>query len=166
LELPAEVVAQAILDTECALDEAKEAAWRAKLSTHAVILVARRISEPIFVAGIIGVEQLRVIDLDPTKGTITYVKQALDGLHSKLARRNPGVDVSNEHPRALGLPGYGRLVGFVVNYTPDYAIQFDPRGNPIAILDRAYRLGMVELSLGKHRHPLTGVLLSGFGGLP
>jgi hypothetical protein len=90
-----------------------------------------------FVAALIGVEALLRIDFDLTKGPVTFISQALDGLRQKLSRW-----------RGDSLPAYGRPTGIVVNYSPDHAVHFDPNGKPIKILDRAYRFGIVQLAIG------------------
>jgi len=36
-----------------------------------------------------------------------------------------------------------------VNYTPYRAVRFDLEGNAVEVLDRAYRIGDVSLSIGK-----------------
>ena len=36
----------------------------------------------------------------------------------------------------------------IVNYFPDRAVQFDLSGKPIAIFDRAHRLGEVQYAIG------------------
>ncbi len=39
----------------------------------------------------------------------------------------------------------GPTTGFIVNYTPDFAVRFDLNGNPVETLDHAYRPGEVAL---------------------
>jgi hypothetical protein len=84
---------------------------------------------PIFVAAIIGVEKLLCIDLDATQGPVSFVRQVLDRLPERV-------------------PAFGKAIGFVINYSPDKAVRFDPKGQPIAILDRAVRPGTAVLRLG------------------
>lgn len=139
LEVPTEAVTRAVEDTRRQLHEAQEEAWRAAFKPHAIILTERKIPEPIFVAAFIGVDRLLHVDFDLQKGPISYVKQALDVLGKKL--------------NAWGsdqLPAFGRPTGVVVNYTPVRAVRFDLSGKPIAILDRAHRVGDASLSIGKH----------------
>ena len=47
-----------------------------------------------------------------------------------------------------GVPAFGKPIGFVINYSPDKAVRFDPKGQPIAILDKAVRPGTAVLRLG------------------
>jgi hypothetical protein len=135
LEVRAEVVKQAVEETKRHLLEAEESAWREEFKPHAIILTERERPQPLFVAAFIGVDRLLRVNLDPTDGPGTYIKQALDGVRKKLARWK-GV-----------LPAFGRPVGVVVNYTPDRAIRYDLDGNALEILDRAHRLGTVQFSL-------------------
>ena len=83
---------------------------------------------PIFVAAMIGVEKLLRIDLDATQGPVSFVRQMLDRLPERV-------------------PAFGKTVGFVINYSPDQAVRFDPNGQPIAILDEAVRPGTAVLRL-------------------
>jgi len=46
---------------------------------------------------------------------------------------------------------FGPTTGFIVNYTPDYAVRFDVDGNPIEVLGRAYSPGKVELQIGRRK---------------
>ena len=75
---------------------------------------------PIFVAAIIGVEKLLRIDLDATQGPVSFVRQVLGRLPE-------------------GVPAFGKPMGFVINYSPEKAIRFDLKGQPIAVLDKAVR---------------------------
>ena len=77
-------------------------------------------------AAIIGVEKLLRIDLDATQGPVSFVRQVLDRLPE-------------------GVPAFGKTAGFVINYSPDKAVRFDPNGQPVAILDKAVRPGTAVL---------------------
>ena len=136
LETSAETVKRALDQTvrELELAEKQEAEvrdkiWREDFCPHAVILTERTVPSPIFVAAIIGVEKLLRIDLDATQGPVSFVRQVLDRLPE-------------------GVPAFGNTVGFVINYSPDKAVRFDPNGQPIAILDKAVRPGTAILRLG------------------
>lgn len=39
----------------------------------------------------------------------------------------------------------------MINYTPDHAVLFDLKGNPLEVLSKAYRLGNGSLIIGGHR---------------
>jgi hypothetical protein len=57
------------------------------------------VPSPIFVAAIIGVENLLRIALDGTQGPVSFVRQVLDRLPE-------------------GVPAFGKPIGFVINYSP------------------------------------------------
>jgi hypothetical protein len=106
--------------------EARDKIWRKNFCPHAIILTERTVPSPIFVAAMIGVEKLLRIDLDATQGPVSFVKQVLYRLPE-------------------GVPAFGKTAGFVINYSPDKAVRFDPNGKPIAILDKAARPGTATL---------------------
>lgn len=47
------------------------------------------------------------------------------------------------------MPTFGRLLGVIVNYSPDHAIHYDRKGNEIEGFDKAYRLGEISFSTGR-----------------
>jgi hypothetical protein len=101
------------------------------------------VPSPIFVAAIIGVEKLLRIDLDPTQGPVSFVRQVLDRLPEWV-------------------PAFGKPIGSVINYSRDKAVRFDPNGQPIEMLDKAVRPGTaVLLRLGGR--PISAEALGVFG---
>jgi hypothetical protein len=133
LETSAETVKRALDQTVRELElaakheaEARDKIWRENFCPHAVILTERTVPSPIFVAAMIGVEKLLRIDIDLTQGPVSFVRQVLDRLPERV-------------------PAFGNPVGFVINYSPDKAVRFDPNGQPIAILDKAVRPGTAVL---------------------
>ena len=133
---------------------------------HAVILTEKDRPEQIFIAAIIGVDRLLRVDIDPTQGEVTYIGQALKGIRQKFARWNPKeVDVSSVGLGDLPLPCFGRPVSVIVNYTPDRAVRFDLKGQPVEVLDRAHRIGEAQFFFKGMSRPLTrgelDVLLGG-----
>ena len=75
LETSAETVKRALDQTVRELElaekqeaEARDKIWRENFRPHAIILTERTVPSPIFIAAIIGVEKLLLIDLDPTQG--------------------------------------------------------------------------------------------------
>ena len=99
LETSAETVKRALDQTVRELElaekqeaEARDKIWRENFRPHAIILTERTVPSPIFVAAIIGVEKLLRIDLDPTQGPVSFVRQALDHLPE-------------------GVPAFGKLLG-------------------------------------------------------
>jgi hypothetical protein len=136
LEASAETVKLALEQTVRELElaekqeaEARDKIWRENFCPHAIILTERTVPSPIFVAAMIGVEKLLRIDLDPTQGPVSFVRQVLYRLPERV-------------------PAFGKPIGFVINYSPDKAVRFDPNGQPIASLDKAVRPGTATLHLG------------------
>lgn len=134
LAVSAEVVNETVVETRLRIRQTNEDAWRAAFKPHAIIITDRPRPEPLFVAFSIGVEELIRVNFDLTKGPITFLTQALDGVQTKLNRWHSDK-----------LPAFGLPIGVVVNYTPDHALRFDLAGDPIALLDTAYRFGDVAL---------------------
>jgi hypothetical protein len=88
LGVPAEVVQKAVDDTARQLLDADETAWRASFKPHAIILTDRKIPQPIFVAAMIGVDELLRIDFPLLAALQMYLDLAIDGIRNKLARWN------------------------------------------------------------------------------
>ena len=107
-------------------------------SPHAIIQAERSIPSPIFVACLLGPERLLRIDLDTSRGTTTYVRQALAQMNLR-------------YPEG-GVPAFGRIVGLVINYAPNRAIRFDLEGRPLELLPEACCVGTAALS--KYGQPL------------
>ena len=136
LETSADTVKRALDQTVRDIDlaekqeaETRDKLWQENFCPHAIILTEQTVPSPIFVAAMIGVEKLLRIDLDATEGPVSFVRQVLDRLPE-------------------GVPGFGKPIGFVINYSPDKAVRFDPNGQPIAILDKAVRPGTAVVHLG------------------
>jgi hypothetical protein len=45
------------------------------------------------------------------------------------------------------LPAFGRATGFIVNYSPDFAVGFSLDGTPQEVFGTAYRIGHASLLL-------------------
>ena len=153
LEVPADVVQQALEQTKRQIFEASEAAWRAAFRPHAIIMTERERPSQIFIAAILGVANLRRVDFDLSQAPPSFVQQALDGLRAKVARSGGVVTT------------FGRPTGIIVNFSPDQAVRFDLEGKPVEVLDRAYRLGEATFHLKAMGRPLSrGELDTIFGG--
>jgi hypothetical protein len=160
LDLPAEVVQKAVEDTTRQLHEAHEAAWRASFKPHAIIITERQIPHPIFVAAMIGVDELLRIDFPLAASPEMYPDLAIEGIRLKLARWNRNFN----RRKGLGsydLPAFGCATSFVVNYSPDQATAFDLAGNVVEILSKAHRLGHATFHLKGSSIPLNTVLKIG-----
>ena len=149
LDVPADAVRTAVQETYDQLNEedrraaeAKEARWRASFKPHAIIMTEKRVPQPIFVAGLIGVERILRIDFDITAGRRSYVHQALRGVQAK-----------QEQWGNVNLPAFGKPTGVVVNYAPERAVRYDLEGNALELLPKARRPGEITLSVGRRELP-------------
>ena len=98
-----------------------EAAWRAAFRPHAILTTLRHCPKMgqitiSLMAGALG--KLRV-DFPDDTAVVDWPRHTADGLPDVLI-------------------GFGRVTGFVINYTPDRAVYFDRTGRPLVELDRAY----------------------------
>ena len=153
-ELPPEMVEQAVVATEQLLaemereaederrraQEEEDAAWRAAFRPHAVVQTEHTVPTQITICGLTGgARRLLVIPIDADQPPITYIEQAVAGLHKRYRVPEDG---------RLGIPFFGRALGLIINYTPDQALRCDLHGTPLEALPSAYRVGEVRLSLG------------------
>ncbi|WP_373506393.1 hypothetical protein [Thiocapsa sp.] len=141
LEIPPEEVEDAFAATRAALDAEQEAAYRDAFRPHAVILTERSIPSPLFVAAFMGVERLLRIRLDTDAAPDTFSRQARERL-----------------PPDGGVPAFGRIIGYVVNYSPDEAVQYDLEGHEVARFGRAIRLGQTTVRVGGRTVPLRSLM--------
>lgn len=122
LEVPQEVVDEAIQVSRDLRFERQDAAWRAEFQPHAVLTTEREIPRAIFAAALTGADKKLSMLLPAAIPAVQWPKWVL----GRLSR---------------GLPGFGLVTGFVINHTPDHAVRFGLDGNPIETLDKAYRRG-------------------------
>jgi hypothetical protein len=120
LDVPTEVVAEAVAETKRLQAEAREAAWRAAFVPHAIALTEKERPSSITMAAFSGMDRRKRIDFTPGLPPVTYLQQAL----RTTRQRSP-------------ITFYGEVVGVIVNYSPDRAIKYDMAGNIIEVLTRA-----------------------------
>jgi hypothetical protein len=132
LAVSPDAVNKAVEGTQQQLREAGNEAWRRLFKPHAIILTERNRPEPIFVAGLIGVNRILRVDFDLTADRASYIHQAINGIGQKLAEF-----------KSHFLPAFGRPTGVAVNYTPDRAVVFSLNRKALEILPRTYRIGDV-----------------------
>jgi len=109
LGVPVEVVEKAVEDTARQLLDADETAWRASFKPHAIILTDRKIPQPIFVAAMIGVDELLRIDFPLLAASQMYPDLAIDGIRNKLARWNHEFDRRSKHAVSTAGPALFKL---------------------------------------------------------
>lgn len=86
---------------------------------HAIILTEFSVPRPIFAAALIRADKFKRIDFSPNSNPISYVRQTLKRL-----------------PK--GVPCFGKTIGFIINYEPEKAVQFDKAGNAVSLLTKAH----------------------------
>ena len=136
LEMAHDVIAMAVADT---LDQCKgravaqqEAARCESFKPHAYLCGTEIKPSSITAYGFSGgPERWLRIPIDCSRPPITYAMQAL-----AVVRNTPVVHF------------FGSTTGFVVNYSPNWAVRFDLGGNPVEVLSRAYSPGQVDSKLG------------------
>jgi hypothetical protein len=144
LELPPDVITDTIRKTVQQLDEAariaeeeREAAWRKSFRPGAYLLGTETRPTQITIYGMTGgSERWLKIPLDLSQPAVTFAVQAFS-----VASRTPVVTF------------FGKTIGFIVNYTPDFAVRFDLKGDPVEAFDRAYRPGNVTIVIGGKEMP-------------
>lgn len=95
---------------------------------HAIILTEFSVPRPIFAAAMIGADNYKRIDFEPNSQPLSYVDQILKKL-------------------PVGVPCFGLTTGFVINYSPEKAIQFDKAGTPVATLSNIQKLGQLRIRI-------------------
>lgn len=131
------VVEAALEATRAELRKRDEAAYRARFVPHAVVLTDRSVPRPIFVAAFIGVERILRIDFDLARDRASYPAQALAALKDRMGG-----------PGGRGVPAFGTVTGFVVNYAPDRAVRFGLDGRAVELLPKAARVGRAAMLVG------------------
>lgn len=169
LEVPEHVVEEALATTKAMIAEqdrqareserqAREAAeevWRANFKPHAVIETESKCPSSIVMCGMTGgIGRWLIIPLDSSKSRMTFVRQVIDALPTKLHTGTQGQSF---------VPFFGRANGFIINYSPDQAMRFTLDGGPFEVLPKAYRPGEIEIDVGgRNRSPLTVARVLGF----
>mgnify|MGYP001812682981 CR=1 FL=1 len=126
LELTSGDVRKAVRQSRQQIAEAEEKRWRSEFAPHAVILTERTRPQPLFIAAMIGIAELKRVDFIPGSSPVTYIRQALEGVRMKLRRWGHGQ-----------LPSFGRSTGIIVSYTPDWPVRLDLNGEALESLDTA-----------------------------
>jgi len=129
LEVDVKVVDEAIEGTRAEVIAAEDKAYRESFKPHAFLLTKERRPFSITIYAISGGALHRMFYFEEGSRPETYLAQARAGLPDMV-------------------PFFGSLVGYVINYTPDYAEKFDKEGRLIRKLDREYRVGESGLIIG------------------
>ena len=123
LGLPVKDITDAADATREAIEAQAEADYRARFQPHAVWTTVRSRPSSIAMAGMINAPGRLVLlfppDL-PTEDVIAYCR---------------------DHAPA-GVPLYGPVTGFVINYSPDHARRYNLEGQRLETLSSAVRVGI------------------------
>jgi hypothetical protein len=145
LGVSADVVNEAVAETERQMRAAEDVAYRAAFRPHAIILTEYTRPTSITMAAIGGADRKLRVDFEPGSSPMSYLKQALD----QVRRRSP-------------ITFYGAAVGVVINFSPDHAVRFDLDGNVVDVLPAAHRPGQLTISIGGRSVP-PELLVTFFG---
>ena len=105
-----------------------------------MVQTERTVPTQITICGLTGgARRWLLIPLDADRPPVTFVEQAVAGLHERYRVPEDG---------RLGIPFFGRALGLIITYTPDRALRCDLYGRPLEVLPKAYKVGEVRLSLG------------------
>jgi hypothetical protein len=122
LDVHPSVLNTVIEGTRAATQAEQDAAYRATFRPHAVFLTERSVPSQITICGMVNGDRLRVVTFDDDIQPDAFVQHVLDQLPE-------------------GLPFFGNVTGFAVNYTPDHATIHERDGRITHTLERAYQLG-------------------------
>lgn len=104
-----------------------ELRYRETFRPHAVIICERTRPEPIWLASLIGIDNLLRVNFEAATSPVTYPRQALEGLNTKLRKWNAPV-----------IPAFGSPIGFAVCYRPHKAVEFNLKCEPLRQSGSAY----------------------------
>ena len=127
----------------------RDAAWRKSFRPHAYLTTEAKQPSQIVIMSLTGGPDrwLKInLDLDLDQSPLTFIGQA---------RR-----VANE---TMSVPFFGRVTGFVINYSPAEAVRFYLNGNPLAAFHRAYSPG--QASIMHHGRQVDGAAYARIIGL-
>lgn len=128
-----EIISEAIRRSEAAADAAR----RASFVPHGYLLGTMTRPSSITMYGLSGgPDRWLKIRLDLSRPPLTFAAQA-----RQVVKNTPSVAF------------HGRTTGFIINYSPDRAVEFDLDANPVACLDRDYAPGNVEIFIGNRNMP-------------
>lgn len=100
----------------------RQNAYETSFTPHAILLTQHQRPQHLFVVALLSVDKLLKIKMPLQINPIKYPQHALSVI-----------------PDAL--PCFGRVTGFVINYKPSKAVEFDLSGKPIAVHPIATRVG-------------------------
>ncbi len=121
LDVSTEELDDAFQKTRQEIIDEDEAEYRKNFQPHLIWDTAYKTPTPIFVAAMCGAYEKMCRVFIEGSDPRSYVDQA--------KKMIPGAFV----------PGFGKVVGFYINYSPDQSIRYSPDGEPIEHLPKAKR---------------------------
>jgi len=95
---------------------------------YAIFLTEHRVPTQIVIAGLIGADRQRYVYFDDDAAPETFKDAVLAAMPSAI-------------------PAFGRVLGFIINYRIDHAVEYDTGGSIVAAFDRRRSVGHIKLSL-------------------
>jgi hypothetical protein len=130
LDVPTEIIHEAIAETARQQREAEDAVYRAAFKPKGFIITEHTVPTSITMAAFVGADQSLWVDFEPGSTSISFLKQAL-----RAAKQ-----------RSL-IPFFGNAIGVVINYSPDDALRFDMQGIPVEILPTVHQGETLSVSI-------------------
>ena len=130
LAMEVEAVDKAIQATCAEQVGAEDKAYRESFEPHAVILTEEMVPSQIALHAMTGGAHHRTIRFEEGSDPKTYATQAREALLAAVTF-------------------FGPSTGYVVNYTPDFALRFNKEGRMVERLDRAVHVGEIKCSIGR-----------------
>ena len=121
------VLDKSIEDTRHVLWARDDRDYRINFALHVVWKTALSTPSPITVAAISG-----------ARSHLLWYPSGIDPAHVSEAVREIMPD---------GVPCYGKVTGYYVNYSPDCAVHFNPHGEPLEVLSHAVRPGATRVRM-------------------
>lgn len=110
---------------------------RESFEPHAIVRTERTMPSQIFVAALMGVHRMMRVEFQDTSLPLSFVDEILDKLPTMV-------------------PTFGRVIGFAINFSPDYAVEFDLNGSPIRSIGQATQPGIATLTVNGKPIPDSG----------
>lgn len=134
LSVDASEVDAAIVSTRNSKEREDEERYRAAFRPHAIIQCERNRPDPIWLAAILGVENLLKVSFEEGSSPVTYADQTVSAIEHRLMQW-----------KGKTIPCYARPTGFLIVYSLKCSVQFDLCGNPLRKLDKAIQIGVASL---------------------
>ena len=128
LAIEEDPIRSAIHDTHAIVQARAKARYAETFRPHAVLKTRNSVPRPIVAAGLCGAHRWRIVKFPEGMSPPDYVHKVLEHFPE-------------------GLPFWGPVDGFWINYTPDHCVEFDREGVPRQVLSEAVRLGFIKISV-------------------